>query len=109
LTQLGTQRSSGVPGASLNSLYTVVRPRSHDGHLTAILRLGLLMSVADSSPRAMQIVGPSGLLHSLASMRFYVFRFVGRAFLTYHPVLISMFCGQKHVRSQSYGDPGLHD
>jgi len=69
-----------VPGASLNSLSSVVRPRGHDGHLTAVLGLGLLMSVADSSPRAMQIVGPSGLLHFLASMRFYVFRFVWRVF-----------------------------
>ncbi|KAI9458853.1 hypothetical protein BJY52DRAFT_1267524 [Lactarius psammicola] len=48
LTQLGTQRSSGVPG--------------------------LLMSVADSSPRTMQIVGPRGVLHFLASMRLYTFR-----------------------------------
>ncbi|KAH9990962.1 hypothetical protein BJV74DRAFT_920412 [Russula compacta] len=48
LTRLGTQRSSGVPG--------------------------LFMSVADSSPRVMEIVGPRGLMHFLASMRFYVFR-----------------------------------
>ncbi|KAI0292916.1 hypothetical protein BC826DRAFT_1017511 [Russula brevipes] len=48
LTQLGTRRSSGLSG--------------------------LLMSVADSSPRVMEIIGPSGLLHFLASMRFYVFR-----------------------------------
>ncbi|KAI9511638.1 hypothetical protein F5148DRAFT_993525 [Russula earlei] len=48
LTRLGTQRSSGVPG--------------------------LLMSVADSSPRAMWVIGPNGLYHFLASMRFYVFR-----------------------------------
>lgn len=109
LTQLGTQRSSGVSGASLNSLSSVVRSRGHDGHLTAVLRLGILMSVADSNPRAMQIVGPRGLLHFLASMRFYLFRFVRRAFFTDHPMLISMFCGQKHVRSQSYGDPKLHD
>lgn len=34
------------------------------------------MSVADSSPRIMQIVGPRGVLHFLASMRFYTFRFV---------------------------------
>ncbi len=34
------------------------------------------MSVADSNPRTMQIVGPSGLLHFVASMRLYVFRFV---------------------------------
>ncbi|KAI9444283.1 hypothetical protein H4582DRAFT_1920585 [Lactarius indigo] len=48
LTQLGTQRSSGVPG--------------------------LLMSVADSSARTMEIVGPRGVLHLLASMRLYTFR-----------------------------------
>ncbi|KAH9174677.1 hypothetical protein EDB89DRAFT_1949681 [Lactarius sanguifluus] len=48
LTQLGTQRSSGVPG--------------------------IFMSVADSSARIMQIVGPRGVLHLLASMRFYTFR-----------------------------------
>ena len=80
LTQLGTQRSSGVPGALLNSLSSVVRSHGDHGHLTAVLGLGLLMSVADSSPRAMHIVGPNGLLHFLASMRFYVFRFVGRVF-----------------------------
>lgn len=78
LTQLGTQRSSGVPGASLNSPSSVVRSRGYDGHLTTVLGLGLLMSVADSTPRAMQVVGPSGLQHFLASMRFYVFRFVAR-------------------------------
>ncbi|KAH9053195.1 hypothetical protein EDB87DRAFT_1815754 [Lactarius vividus] len=48
LTQLGTQRSSGVTGLS--------------------------MSVADSSARTMQIIGPRGVLHLLASMRFYTFR-----------------------------------
>ncbi|KAI0305153.1 hypothetical protein B0F90DRAFT_1701754 [Multifurca ochricompacta] len=48
LTQLGTQRSSGVPG--------------------------LFMSVADSNSRILDVVGPRGLLHFLASMRFYVFR-----------------------------------
>ena len=37
---------------------------------------GLLMSLADSSPRVMEVVGPRGLLHFLASMRFYAFRFV---------------------------------
>lgn len=48
LTRLGTQRSSGVSG--------------------------LLMSAADSSPRVMDIVGPKGLLHFVASTRFHVFR-----------------------------------
>ena len=57
-----------------------MRPRGHDGRLTAVLGLGVLMSVADSCPRAMQVVGPSGLLHFLASMRLYVYRFVGRVF-----------------------------
>jgi hypothetical protein len=44
--------------------------------LIAVLVPGLLMSVADSSPRVMEVVGPRGLLHFLASMRFYSFRFV---------------------------------
>lgn len=44
----------------------------------AVLGSGLLMSVADSRPRVMDIVGPKGLLHFLASMRFHVFRFVLR-------------------------------
>jgi hypothetical protein len=74
LTQLGTQRSSGVPGVSLVFLMRSLT----DGPLTVVLAIGLLMSVADSSPRTMQIVGPSGLLHYLASMRFHVFRFVRR-------------------------------
>jgi ribonuclease Z len=39
-------------------------------------RPGLFMSVADSSPRIMEVVGPRGLLHFFASMRFYAFRFV---------------------------------
>jgi len=83
LTQLGTQRSSGVSGMLLDSL--VVRCRGHYGPLTTVLVPGLLMSVADSSPRAMQIVGPSGLLHFLASMRFYVFRFVGSGVFPHTP------------------------
>lgn len=83
LTQLGTQRSSGVSGMLLDSL--VVRCRGHYGPLTTVLVSGLLMSVADSSPRAMQIVGPSGLLHFLASMRFYVFRFVGSGVFPHTP------------------------
>ncbi|KAI0264706.1 hypothetical protein BC834DRAFT_882205 [Gloeopeniophorella convolvens] len=48
MTQLGTQRSSGVPG--------------------------LFMSVADGSPRVMDVVGPKGLLHLIASMRLHTFR-----------------------------------
>ncbi len=83
LTQLGTQRSSGVPGMLLDSL--VVRCRGHYRPLTTVLVPGLLMSVADSNPRAMQIVGPSGLLHFLASMRFYVFRFVGSGVFPHTP------------------------
>jgi ribonuclease Z len=74
LTRLGTQRSSGVPGTSLDSSLCVL-PIAH-----VLPGLGLLMSAADSSPRLMDIVGPKGLLHFLASMRFYVFRFVGRVY-----------------------------
>jgi len=47
------------------------------------------MSVADSSPRVMEIVGPSGLYHFLASMRFYVFRFVGLISLTSPPSILN--------------------
>ncbi|KAA1473038.1 hypothetical protein DENSPDRAFT_930713 [Dentipellis sp. KUC8613] len=48
LTQVSTQRASGLPG--------------------------VLMSLADSAPRHVDIAGPSGLMHYLASMRLYVFR-----------------------------------
>lgn len=48
------------------------------------------MSVADSSPRVMEIVGPRGLMHFLASMRFYVFRFVSSVFPHYR--LYSIQC-----------------
>ncbi|KAI0341479.1 hypothetical protein BDW22DRAFT_1359055 [Trametopsis cervina] len=48
LSSLGTQRSSGLPG--------------------------LLMFFADSGIPAMNIVGPEGLTHSLASMRSYLYR-----------------------------------
>jgi ribonuclease Z len=45
------------------------------------------MSAADSSPRVMDIVGPKGLLHFLASMRCYVFRFVRRVYSPIPPKL----------------------
>ena len=48
------------------------------------------MSAADSSPRVMDIVGPKGLLHFLASMRFYVFRFVCRVYSPIPPKLNSI-------------------
>lgn len=67
LTQLRTERLSGVPGR-----FPVSLSRVRYSHRC----LGLFMSVADSSPRTMQIVGPRGILHFLASMRFYTFRFV---------------------------------
>ncbi|KAG8216533.1 hypothetical protein J3R82DRAFT_6675 [Butyriboletus roseoflavus] len=48
LTSVGTQRASGLPG--------------------------LLMTLADAGQSQMQITGPSGLLHSMASMRKYTYR-----------------------------------
>jgi len=48
------------------------------------------MSVADGSPRVMDIVGPKGLLHFLASMRFYLFRFVRRVYSPIPPKLNSI-------------------
>jgi hypothetical protein len=45
------------------------------------------MSVADGSPRVMDVVGPKGLLHFIASMRFYVFRFVHRVYSPIPPKL----------------------
>ncbi|KAI0058634.1 hypothetical protein BV25DRAFT_1212589 [Artomyces pyxidatus] len=48
LTDLGTKRTSGIPG--------------------------MLMSIADASARKIDFVGPTGLLHLLASMRLYTFR-----------------------------------
>jgi ribonuclease Z len=88
LTRLGTQRSSGVPGVSLDSsLCILLIPYVP---FFAVLGPGLLMSVADSSPRVMDVVGPKGLLHFLASMRFYVFRFVRRMYSPTLPKLNSI-------------------
>ena len=70
LTRLGTQRSSGVPGVlSVSPLRILL-------NAYAVLDPGLFMSLADSKSRVMDVVGPKGLLHFFASMRFYVFRFV---------------------------------
>ena len=50
------------------------------------------MSLADSSPRVMEIVGPRGLLHFLAAMRFYVFRSVCRMYAPIHLIPNLMSC-----------------
>ena len=89
LTQLGTQRSSGVPGVFHYPL--CILPIAYDP-LVAALGPGLCMSLADSGPRVMEIVGPRGLLHFLASMRFHVFRFVRRVYVTIPPILNPMSC-----------------
>lgn len=60
--------------------------------LVVVLGPGLCMSLADSSPRVMQIVGPRGLLHFLASMRFHVFRFVRRVYIPIPPILNPISC-----------------
>ncbi len=90
LTRLGTQRSSGVPGVSLDSSSCILLI-AYDP-LVAVLGPGLLMSIADSSPRAMEVFGPRGLLHLLASMRFYVFRFVHRCIRPFHPSQSDVSC-----------------
>ncbi|KZV65463.1 Metallo-hydrolase/oxidoreductase [Peniophora sp. CONT] len=48
VTEVGTRTSGGLPG--------------------------MLMSIADSSERKLDVVGPKGLLHQLASMRIYTYR-----------------------------------
>lgn len=88
LTRLGTQRSSGVPGVSLDSSLCILMIAYV--LFFAVLGSGLFMCVADNSPRVMDIVGPKGLLHFLASMRFYVFRFVLRHIRPFHQKLNSI-------------------
>ena len=76
LTRLETQRSSGVPGVSLDSSLCII-VIAHVPFFS-VLDPGLFMSMADSSPRVIDVVGPKGIYHFLASMRYYVFRFVRR-------------------------------
>lgn len=41
----------------------------------SFLHLGLLMSLADSTINKLELHGPEGLNHILASMRMYLFRY----------------------------------
>lgn len=43
---------------------------------------GMLMTLADSSARKVDVVGPQGLTHFIAAMRKYVYRYVSRVFTT---------------------------
>lgn len=44
---------------------------------------GLFMLLADASFKQMNVIGPSGLAHYLASMRTYVYRFVSGVLLQF--------------------------
>lgn len=65
LTQVRTQRASGLGGAILHLKFPLLSLNSS---------IGMLMSFADASIDKLNIVGPPGLCHYLASMRMYLYR-----------------------------------
>ncbi|KAH0834911.1 beta-lactamase-like protein [Lanmaoa asiatica] len=67
LTSVGTQRASGLPGKA-QFISTSLDCQS------ILYSQGLLMTLADAGQSQMQITGPSGLLHLIASMRKYTYR-----------------------------------
>jgi hypothetical protein len=64
LTRAETQRAAGLPGKSLSL------PNSSILHLP----IGILMTFADSTISYLDIVGPPGTRHLLATMRWYTYR-----------------------------------
>jgi ribonuclease Z len=67
LSQVTTQRASGLAGAS-RCFY--------DPCLLCLQPVGMVMTFADNGIGKIDVVGPPGLLHYLASMRDYLFRSV---------------------------------
>ena len=72
LTSVGTQRGSGVPGMSSHDTSYIQKNVNFSVLITS--SSGLMMFLADAGIRGLDIVGPPGMLHFLASMRSYLFR-----------------------------------
>lgn len=72
LTQVTSQRASGLTGTS-QCFYRL--------YLVPIQRAGIIMTFADNAISKVDVVGPPGLRHYLASMRDYLFRLVSIVFL----------------------------
>lgn len=70
-TQVGTQRAGGLPGEFFSQKHAYSRFVSHK----LLYHSGLLMSFADATIPRLDIVGPPGLMHFLAAMRSYTFRY----------------------------------
>jgi ribonuclease Z len=68
LTSVGTQRASGLPGKCDYD-------RVQACQLSIVSSTGLLMTFADSGLTSLNIAGPAGLLHFMAAMRKYTFRY----------------------------------
>lgn len=66
VTQTGTQRTGGLAGRFSFAEFQVVCLMSF---------AGLLMSLADASITKLDVVGPPGLVHSIAAMRSFVYRY----------------------------------
>lgn len=67
-TDIGTQRTGGIAGRSTSN------PLTSTFLMTTYS--GLLMSFADATISKLDLVGPPGLVHLLASMRLYTYRYV---------------------------------
>lgn len=67
LTQVGAQRAGGLPGAQIFVSFNVICTYTCSG---------MLMSSADQMLDTLDVVGPPGLAHSIASMRSYIYRCV---------------------------------
>ena len=63
-TGIDTDRSSGLPG-NCHCFFDLINLRSHSG---------LLMTIADSGASNINVFGPTGLNHFLASTRLYTMR-----------------------------------
>ncbi len=70
LTSLDSQRGSGVPGE-----YASIFRGLSTQILSNSCSIGFLMTLADSGTTAVDIVGPPGLAHYLASMRLFLYRY----------------------------------
>ena len=58
------------------------------------------MSLADASMKKIDIVGPPGLMHQLASMRTYLYRFVPSELVTHHSMSYSYSSGMQVTASE---------
>jgi ribonuclease Z len=68
LTSVGTQRASGLPGECNDNMQACQE--------LIVFSTGLLMTFADSGLTSLSVAGPAGLLHFMAAMRKYTFRYI---------------------------------